>query len=263
MLALFTAVLIASLLGSMHCAGMCGAFLLFAVSSSTPNASTPSRLSLLAAYNLGRLVTYTALGALAGAAGAALDLGGSMVGVQRAAAALAGAAMIVFGALAVLRAFGVRTPALPVPRTLQSTLTRAHRAIHAWSPLARAASVGLLTTLLPCGWLYAFVLTAAGTASPALGAGAMAAFWLGTLPVMLSLGAGLQALTGPLRARLPLITSLLLVAVGLYTLAGRLALPAFAGSAPAIASTTDAIDHVSRLDSDDAPCCKPAPASMP
>ena len=125
-------------------------------------------------------------------------------------------------------------------------------------PIARATIIGLLTTLLPCGWLYAFVITAAGTAHPALGALTMAAFWLGTLPVMISLGIGVQRLSGALRSRLPLLTSLLIVAVGLYTIAGRLTLPAMALSTDdetVPTTTAEAIEHVKSLDTEKLPCC--------
>ena len=56
MIALIGAVLVASLLGSLHCAGMCGAFVAFAVIGSPGH--QPSRVALNTAYNLGRLITY-------------------------------------------------------------------------------------------------------------------------------------------------------------------------------------------------------------
>lgn len=258
MTALIAAVFVASLLGSMHCAGMCGAFLAFAVAGD-PAGPSPgrahSRAALHAAYNGGRLVTYTLLGAIGGLLGAALDLGGSLAGVQNAAAVLAGAMMVGFGVVAVLRIRGVRIPRLPLPMALRNAVARGHRAALEWPPLTRAGAIGLLTTLLPCGWLYAFAITAAGTADPLYGAITMAVFWAGTLPVMLSLGIGLQSLTGSLRRRLPLLTSLLLVGVGLFTIAGRLATPAFArppsGAAPAGVLT----ERVRALDADEMPCC--------
>jgi sulfite exporter TauE/SafE len=218
MMALIGAVLVASLLGSVHCAGMCGAFLAVAVAGE----SGPGPAALHAAYNLGRLTTYTTLGVIAGSVGAALDLGGSMVGVQQVAAVLAGVMMVGIGVVAILRYSGVRVVKVGVPGAMQRLALKGHRAAAALPPVRRAAAVGLLTTLLPCGWLYAFVITAAGTGSPVWGAATMAAFWVGTLPVMIGLGVGLQALTGPLRRHLPLLTSLLLVGVGLWTVAGRL-----------------------------------------
>jgi len=85
----------------------------------------------------------------------------------------------------------------------------------------RAWLIGLLTGLLPCGWLWAFVVSAAGTATPWAGAGVMVVFWLGTLPAM----TGALALGGPaiehIRRRLPVISALVLIALGLATLAAR------------------------------------------
>lgn len=255
MMALIAAVFTASLLGSAHCAGMCGAFLAFAVAGGDGSAPPASKAALHAAYNGGRLITYTILGALGGLLGAALNLGGSLAGVQSAAAILAGLLMVSFGLVAILRIRGVRIPRLPLPMALRNTVARGHRAALGWPPFTRAAAIGLLTTLLPCGWLYAFAITAAGTADPLRGAITMAVFWAGTLPIMLSLGVGIQSLAGPLRRRLPLLTSLLLVGVGLFTIAGRLATPAFADAPAAAVPADDLTQRVRALDSSQMPCC--------
>ncbi len=211
-------VFLASLLGSLHCAGMCGAFVLFAVGD--PNART-SRAPLHAAYHGGRLVTYVSLGAIAGLVGAAFDLGGSIVGVQRTAAILAGAMMVVFGVIAILRIRGVRVPMPPVPGLLERALTRGHQLAATRPPIVRALATGLLTTLLPCGWLYAFVISAAGTGSAPIGALTMGVFWVGTLPVLVALGTGLRAITGALGRRLPVLTASSVVVVGLATILVR------------------------------------------
>lgn len=254
MTALIGAVFVASLLGSLHCAGMCGAFVAFAVAA---GGRSGGRAVLHGAYHGGRLMTYAALGAASGALGAAVDLGGAAIGVQRGAAILAGALMIGFGLVAILRLAGARIRRVPLPPGVRGVVARGHRAVAGWSPAWRALAVGLLTTLLPCGWLYAFAITAAGTASPLLGAATMAAFWAGTLPVMVTLGAGVQALAGPLRRRLPLVTSLLLIGVGAYTVAGRLALPTMAspGDTASVSSDAEALARVRALDSTEASCC--------
>lgn len=261
MTALIGAVLVASLLGSMHCAGMCGAFLAFAVApesragsgSGSGSGDRTGRALLHAAYNLGRLATYVVLGTLAGGLGAALDLGGAEVGLQRAAAMLAGAMMIAFGVVAVLRAMGVRIQRVALPGFLQTLALRGHRAAAELPAMYRALAVGLLTTLLPCGWLYAFLITAAGTGHPGRGAMTMAVFWVGTLPVMIGLGIGLQSLTGVLRRHLPVLTSLLIVAVGLWTIVGRVQMPSMArGEAAAGAS---AIERVRMIGENVPGCC--------
>lgn len=246
---LFLAVFFASLAGSTHCAGMCGAFLAFAVGGGNPGVRGHAMLNT--AYNLGRLCTYTLLGAVAGAAGSAIDFGGDLLGVRRGAMIVAGALMIVFGVIAALRATGVRIARVPLPPHLVRVVGAGHRAVAEWPPLRRALSIGLLTTLLPCGWLYAFAITAAGTGDWRIGAATMAAFWMGTLPVMAALGAGLGAAAGPLRRRLPVLTSLLMVAVGVWTIAGRVALPTFAPAESRVVKTTNTTITLPEK----APCC--------
>jgi sulfite exporter TauE/SafE len=228
MLALLGAVFTASLLGSLHCTGMCGAFIAFAVAGDDANAAPVAKWKLNTAYNLGRLVTYALLGAIAGGVGSAVDLGGDAVGIRDGAAILAGLVMVLFGTVTVLRLGGFRIARLPLPPGLDRVVTRGHRAAMGLTPVRRAAMIGLLTTLLPCGWLYAFAISAAGTADPLLGAVTMAVFWLGTLPLMAALGAGIQKLAGPLRQKVPLATAMLLVCMGLYTVIARFDVPSLA-----------------------------------
>lgn len=217
MTALIATVFLASLLGSLHCAGMCGPFVAFAAGS--------RGRWLLAAYNVGRLITYSALGALAGLAGAALDLGGVMVGIQRGALLAAGVGMMLFGLLSLLRLRGVRVGTPGAPSFMRALFLRLQRATADFPAPARALSIGLLSTFLPCGWLYAFAMTAAGTGSAMLGATTMALFWLGTLPILVALGLGLQRLAGPARRHAPTLAALALMIVGLAAIAGRLAVP--------------------------------------
>ena len=220
MTALLITILIASLLGSLHCAGMCGAFLMFAIGVGDPLVRTP-RWRLQAAYHGGRLITYVALGSMAGALGSFVDLGGRLAGWQRTAAIGAGALMVGFASLTLLRVMGMKLWPLPVPEVLQRLATAGHQRNMSRGPMARALVTGLLTTLLPCGWLYAFVITAAGTAHPLSGAAAMLAFWIGTLPMLATLGMGIQKLSRPLAAKLPALTATAVLLVGLYTIWSR------------------------------------------
>jgi uncharacterized protein len=222
--AILSAVLVASLIGSPHCAGMCGGLMLFALGA---DAQQPRgrRIRLQLAYHGGRLGSYLLLGTAAGAIGAAIDFTGRFAGVQRAAAVLAGVMMIAFGLALLARTLGVRTGRLKLPAFVNAFLERLHRIAFTLKPTNRALAIGLLTALLPCGWLYAFAFTAAGTASPLLGAAVMGTFWVGTVPLMAALGAGIQLLTRPLHAHMPLITGLAVTGVGIYTAMGRLHAP--------------------------------------
>jgi sulfite exporter TauE/SafE len=217
--ALLAAVFAASLLGSLHCVGMCGP--LVAVAVGLDGSGTGSRSALHVAYHGGRLVSYLLLGAVGGGLGAGFDSGVSGLGLQRAATLLAGITMAVIGLVGFFRAVGIRLPAPPAPGPVLRWITALQRAALGLRPLPRAAAVGLGSGLLPCGWLYAFAVTAFGTAGPFMGASVMAAFWAGTVPALLVVGAGVQALTGTLGRRVPILTSLVILAIGLYTIAGR------------------------------------------
>ena len=113
MLALITAVFAASLFGSLHCAGMCGAFVAFAVGSGS--SERVPRRTLHLAYHTGRLATYTLLGVVAGAIGSAIDVGGEYAGLSRLAAVIAGVTMVVFGVATFLKVRGVRLAKLAPP----------------------------------------------------------------------------------------------------------------------------------------------------
>lgn len=222
MSALIVTIFVASVAGSLHCAGMCGAFMLFAVGASE---ATPQRVwRLHAAYHIGRLATYLMFGAVAGAIGASIEFGGGLVGVQRGAAMTAAAFMVVVGLTMLARLGGVHVPRMPVPRALRALASRGYQAIGHRSPLVRAVGTGLLTTLLPCGWLYMFVVAAAGTGHPVSAAVTMGVFWCGTLPVMIALGAGARAMLGPFARRAPAIAALAIIAIGVLTIVERSAM---------------------------------------
>ncbi|MFN4244370.1 MAG: sulfite exporter TauE/SafE family protein [Tepidisphaerales bacterium] len=217
MMALVAAIVVASVLGSLHCAGMCGAFLAVAVSS--PGESP--KVAPQVAYHLGRLTTYLVMGAAAGLAGSLLNLGGVLSGVGPVAAVLAGMTMLAFGTVTLLqlRGWKVRMPTLPGGWTRR--LSAAVGKAMSLPVVPRAAVIGLLTTLLPCGWLYAFVATAAGTGHVLTGMAAMAAFWVGTLPVMVALGVGVRTALGAMGRWVPQLTCVAMMALGVWTLTGR------------------------------------------
>jgi len=157
MIAPLGAVFVASLLGSLHCAGMCGPL---ACAATLPRAATPTPLTsggktlthtlnapASALYHAGRLTAYVTLGAAAGALGSAIDLAGELAGVQRVAGYLAAGLIIVVGVAYLLKSLNLFRPpavALAQPKKLWAQAL-------SWPAPARAVVVGLLTGLLPCG----------------------------------------------------------------------------------------------------------------
>ena len=253
MTALLGAVALASLAGSLHCVGMCGGLVAFCVGG---DPSRGIRRGLVhAAYSGGRLVAYLGLGAAAGSVGAALDIAGRLAGAQRMAGVVAGVVMVAWGVAALAELRGLSLFRHSRGGATGRWLAREVAAFSQRPPLVRSLAVGLLTGLLPCGWLWAFVVTAAGTASAPAGAAVMASFWIGTVPALVATGFGVQLITAPLRRHVPTVTALLLVAVGLVALVGRPSSMAAAASA----SRTDVSGHPQVPGSDvEPPCCRPA-----
>lgn len=219
MIALAGSVLAASLVGSAHCAGMCGGIAAFCAGAGECGARRSGVAS--AAYHLARALSYAATGAAAGAFGWMLDAGGAFVGLQRVAAALAGIAVAIVGVALLMSAGGFDAGRAGLPAWLRAAVSGVHRAAAAMPPVRRAAVLGLATPLLPCGWLWAFALVAAGTGSAAWGAAVMLAFWAGTVPILATVGAGIAALGGARRRALAAIAGVAMVAVGIHTAAMR------------------------------------------
>ena len=151
--------------------------------------------------------TTTALGIGAGAIGSALDVAGHVGAVQKVAMLIAGLAILTWGCVALATALGLRLPRLTKTST---AFTQGLLQIRTQRPATRVWLIGVLTGLLPCGWLWAFVVVAGGTGH-----------WWGTVPAMV----GVLAFAGPLldriRTRLPLITAMVLISLGIGTLTMR------------------------------------------
>ena len=245
---MFWAVLVASLVGSVHCAGMCGGVIAFVGGTSGCTSSNQHDWRPQILYHLGRLLGYMTVGAAAGGLGAVLDLGGEAVGIGRVAIGLAGGLMVTYGIIMLLRLRGNRVN-LPVPKFFQNAFGGGMRKVQNQGPKVRGLAIGLLTTFLQCCWLYMYAGTAAGTGSPLLGATTMAFFWLGTVPVLAAIGVGVQRLAGPMQKHVPVFSALLLVAIGLLAVGGRLDVPSFKAAADA-GSTEPA-------------CCEPAELTTP
>ena len=214
-------VLAASVLGSVHCAAMCGAFA--CLSSGGRRAVGSWRAGV--AYNAGRLMSYVWLGVVAGSIGAKVNDLGRWAGIGRAAAVVAGTLMIVWAVDRIAASFGVRSRLARAPEWMQRMMGRVLLLGRDAGETSRALLIGLVTTLLPCGWLYTFVAVAGSTGSALSGAAVMAVFWIGTVPMLIAVSAGAARLLGPLARRLPLASAVAVLALGLLSIAGKLRTP--------------------------------------
>jgi sulfite exporter TauE/SafE len=219
---LWLPILIASLAGSLHCAAMCGSFVA-AVAGLDPAERNGTRLHL--AYHLGRLSTYLGLGAAAGGLGGMMDWAGNRAGLGRVSALFAGALLIAWGVSELFASRGLVRLRRRAPRRAGVWLGAALARIRGTPPLPRAYLLGLSTTLVPCGWLYAFVMAAAASGRVATAVGSMFVFWLGTLPALIAAGVGLRRLFARLGTHARTVSSVLIVASGVLVLVLRNGVP--------------------------------------
>lgn len=154
MLILFTA-----LIGSWHCAGMCG-----------PVALLMGRGRAGFFYQSGRALGYLGLGAIAGATGDQILY--RIQDLQH-----TGLKFVVLGVTALLLGLS----AMYLLRPVQDRIPRLIRAL---PESFRPVMMGLGTAAFPCGWLWTFVAAAAASGSARAGALVMLALWLGGLPAL-------------------------------------------------------------------------------
>jgi hypothetical protein len=182
--------------GVVHCAPMCGPFVLGQVSDRLARIPAArlcesARLSsaLLLPYHAGRLTTYAALGALAAGAGA-VSRSSTWLGVLPALLLLCAAGLFLGHALA--RLAPRRRPGLPAPVPWAAAVRRLAAKVDRTRP-GGGYLLGVALGFLPCGLLYAAIAAAAATGSAAGGALAMLAFGLGTAPSLIAVGVAGQA----------------------------------------------------------------------
>ncbi len=207
---LWTAFLL-GLVGSAHCAGMCGP-----LAMALPGTSSARSQFVLGrlAYNGGRILTYVLLGALFGVIGQGFALAGLGRWVS-----LTLGSVILLSVLFTSR-FTSGIPTLPAVHWLKSAFAVVLRR-HTLSSLF---TLGFLNGLLPCGLVYFACAGATATGSFLSGMGYMLAFGLGTVPMMLGISlAGAKVQFG-LRLKLQRLIPVSLAIVGLLLLLRGMAL---------------------------------------
>ncbi|AMN49479.1 sulfite exporter TauE/SafE family protein [Psychrobacter sp. P2G3] len=180
-----TALLVAALLmgffGSPHCLGMCGG-LVSAFGLSMKDASPAKRRGLVATYHLGRLLSYSFLGLMAGLIGTTvlepLMKGNSMPRILLGLVlVLVGVTMLGAPFLTKLERFGMR---------FWQILGPLRQKVFPLTTFPRALTAGLLWGFLPCGLVYGALLIAVVAHNPLGGAALMFVFGLGTVPMLVA-----------------------------------------------------------------------------
>lgn len=214
----YLALFLVGLLGGTHCVGMCGGIV------GALSMGGTARWSMHLAYNGGRILSYAAAGAIAGALGAAsMGLEGQ-VPARLILYFIANLMLVAMG----LYLLGVTKALAFTERAGQSLWRRLQPLTRRFLPVrsvAQAFPLGVLWGWLPCGLVYSALATALSTGSAGRGALTMLAFGLGTLPNLLLAGIVLARLNEFVRRPIVrTLSGLLVLGFGIYGFLGLMRL---------------------------------------
>ncbi|MDY0103739.1 MAG: sulfite exporter TauE/SafE family protein [Lentimicrobium sp.] len=211
---LWTAFLV-GIVGSAHCAGMCGPI---ALALPLKGDNWPGRAFSGLLYNSGRVITYILLGAVFGLLGKSLH----MAGFQRWSSIIIGVLMIAF---VVIPLIFKNVPSMNTVftgyshRLLGSFRSLFHRGSH-----SSLFGIGLLNGILPCGLVYVAIAGALNTGSVTSGMLYMALFGAGTIPVMLGISMAGTMMGLKLRVFINKLSPYVIVLIGVLILMRGLSL---------------------------------------
>ena len=215
--------------GSLHCIGMCGPIVLaLPIGRQGLGKLVFGRLL----YNLGRVVTYTVMGGIVGLVGSQILL----PALQQYLSIIAGILII---ASVLLRQFTHLT--FPTPSFLSHALSKLQARMALLlkgESMAPLLILGMLNGLLPCGFVYLAMTTAAVTAHVVGGMLFMAGFGLGTIPAMVGFSISPRIISADLRSKLVKILPAFTLLVGILLVVRGLNLgipfisPKLSGSPP-------------------------------
>ena len=226
-------VFVTGVLTSVHCIAMCGGINL---TQSVMSANAGRRVTRdNITYNLGRIISYTVIGALVGGVGSLISLSSLAKGIVTLAAA---AAMIIMA----LNMLGVFKPLRKIRILLPAGVYgRAFTAAGSSSFL-----IGILNGLMPCGPLQAMQLYALSTGSVVKGALSMLLFSIGTVPLMLGFGLAAGKLNNKYTMNMLSVSAVVILIMGVHMMSNGLAL---AGVDAVLARSEDKV-NIAAVDGD-------------
>ena len=179
--------LLAGLLGSSHCVGMCGGIvsaLSFGVDKQAPNTT---RFLILSTYNIGRITSYVVAGLLLGGLSEFLLQQAFFASFRQVLQIIAALFLMALGlyianwwlGLTKVEHLGARLWKLisPIANQLIPVKTPYH-----------GFALGLFWGWLPCGMVYSLLIAALSSGSAVQGGLLMLSFGIGTLPTLLLIG---------------------------------------------------------------------------
>jgi sulfite exporter TauE/SafE len=163
------------LLGSLHCVGMCGPI---AIALPIPNANNISFVIGRLLYNLGRVATYSFLGAVFGLLGSRLVISG----FQQSVSITLGIAILI--AVLIPPKYKAKISQHTIIQKITLPLKSGISDLFKRGTFSAMFLIGLLNGLLPCGLVYVALAGAIASGNAISGTLVMILFGLGTIPMM-------------------------------------------------------------------------------
>jgi sulfite exporter TauE/SafE/copper chaperone CopZ len=205
-------IFVIGLLASFHCVGMCGGLVVtYTARQQAQGEGANSGVSSHLLYNLGRVVSYTATGAILGGFGSFFAISPVFTGAVTVLAALF---MLLMG-LSLLTEFRfLKRFELALPGFVGRFLYGQQGSPSPKGPLV----IGLLNGLMPCGPLQAMQLYALASGNVVRGALSMAAYALGTVPMMFGLGNVVSMLSAERTRQALKVSGAIVIVLGVFML---------------------------------------------
>ncbi len=207
-----------------HCIGMCGPLTVaFALSQEDNNSKGINGWQFHLLLNIGRIISYSLVGAALGGLGSAFVASGHLAGIgsifRQVMAILTGILLIWFGLGQIKPNWLPHLPFLHplkgmVHNRLSSGMNQLASRHRWWTP----ALLGGVWGLIPCGFLYAAQLKAVETGELLGGALTMLCFGLGTAPMMLGVGISASKISADRRSQLFRLGGWVTLTIGILTL---------------------------------------------
>ncbi len=175
-------------LGSFHCIGMCGPLALALPGS---DRKTSYLVASRLVYNVGRVITYSILGAAVGLLSKMISIGGFQQWLS------IGVGVFILLGLSISRLQTKLNQWKAYPSKLIKKAGNPIKSLFKKGTIGSLFAIGLLNGLLPCGFVYMGLATALTSGSVFSSTIFMTGFGIGTIPAMLgvSLAGGLISIS--------------------------------------------------------------------
>ncbi len=194
----WVSILVAGFLGSWHCGLMCG-----------PMACYIGQKKQLLTYQAGRLISYSILGLMAGLMTQRLiSFSNSYKFIV----------IVIMFLILIFSFLNVNTFSLFTKNIHFKKINLIPKYLIEQSKNS-GFILGLISALLPCGWLWSFLVAAATTKSPIAGMIVMFLFWISSLPALSAAAMALKKMTSTATVKQQQISKLVLLLAGIYSLA--------------------------------------------